>query len=161
MEEKKKWKGQSDCWTENVHSPSGLPLLLSLHFALFLGILLIVYLLFCSTSLNLFWESLFCVISQMPSCLLSDVLNAKVNSLPILHLCPPRPQILSLSHCLANPSSWASCPHARTCTHVLMCGISMTTSMWNPFPFEQFSSDLHFICMICKQPVAFDSGNGE
>lgn len=122
MEEKKKRKGQSDCRIDNVHSLSEPSSLLSFHFAwtLFPGIPLIVYLclLFGSPSLNLFWESLFCVIGQMPSCILSDVLISEVNSLSILHLCPPPPPILSLSHCLANPSSWGSCLHARTRTHV-------------------------------------------
>lgn len=122
----------------------------------FLGISSIVYgcLLFGSPLLNLFWESLFCIIGQMLSTTLSDVLNSEVNSLlffinvqaPSLH------PSLPLSHCLANPSSWA---HVGTHTHVLVCGISMTTSMWNSFPFAHSSSHLHFICMICKQPVAF------
>lgn len=163
-----KWRRKGsgkDCWTDNVDGLSEPSSLRSLHFAgtQFLGIWLIVYLflLFGSPSLNLFWESQFCVIGQKPSCVLSDALNSEVNSLSILHSCPPPPPLLSLSHCLFTPSSWGSCLHLRAGTHVFVCGISMTTSMWNPFPFEHCFADLHFICMICKQPVAFDSGNGE
>lgn len=124
MEEKKKRKGQIDWWTDNAHSLSESSSLLSLHVAqiLFMEISLVVYLclLFGLPSLHFFWECLFYVIGQMPSCVLSDVLNLEVNSLSILHLCPPPPAILSVCHCLVNLSSWGSCLHVRThtCAHV-------------------------------------------
>lgn len=85
-EGEKKRKGQSDWRTDNVHSLSEPSSLLSLHFAWTLDTGNTVN---CSPSLNVFWECLFCIIGQMPSCLFSDALNSEVNSLSILHLCPP------------------------------------------------------------------------